>query len=457
MPPEVGDPCAFLCTAQLLCVATGGQEQGRKSTSGAVPTGLCRPRADGHAGGSEYLTAQGLILNGTVDADTLRGVNNYSNTLIGGGGNDALYGANLADSIDGGAGADTIFAGAGDDVVTGGDGNDTLYGGDGNDILDGGSGDDVIDGGRGADTLIGGAGNDILGGVVNSEDSGYYNSSSYPYGYFSPIAGNIYIGGAGNDLLRGTSMADTYMFNAGDGQDTIQEVEVNGQPTGQADAIRFGQGIAKADVLVSRVGNDLVLTNTTTIGAANGPDKITIKSWYTTASSTANQIEQVWFDGDASPSWDAQYLTTQGLTVQGSANGETLTGLASYANVLYGNGGADTLNGGSQNDLLVGGTGNDALYGGAGSDVYRWAAGDGLDTVSDTSGAADQLELTGIDLALVHYWRQGNDLLIDAGVATEGVLVKNQFASGGANMLENFYINGTCTSAANMALMAVSR
>jgi surface adhesion protein len=50
----------------------------------------------------------------------------------------------------------------GDDSLLGGAGNDILFGSGGNDSLDGGKGNDILLGGTGNDTLMGGQGNDIL-------------------------------------------------------------------------------------------------------------------------------------------------------------------------------------------------------------------------------------------------------------------------------------------------------
>lgn len=84
--------------------------------------------------------------------------------LIGGEGNDILFGQGGDDILFGGAGNDILFGGAGNDTLYGESGNDTLYGGSGNDTLYGGSGDDILSGGLGNDILVGGLGNDILKG-----------------------------------------------------------------------------------------------------------------------------------------------------------------------------------------------------------------------------------------------------------------------------------------------------
>jgi Ca2+-binding RTX toxin-like protein len=50
--------------------------------------------------------------------------------------------------------------GSGDDVILGGSGNDGLFGGDGDDVISGGPGRDHLDGGRGTDSCDGGPGRD---------------------------------------------------------------------------------------------------------------------------------------------------------------------------------------------------------------------------------------------------------------------------------------------------------
>lgn len=89
-----------------------------------------------------------------------------------------------------------VFNGSdGDDVFTGFKKADKLFGGDGNDKLNGGKGNDKLFGDDGNDKLNGGQGNDKIEG------------------------------GAGNDILKGGKGADTFIFRAGDGNDTIKDFE----------------------------------------------------------------------------------------------------------------------------------------------------------------------------------------------------------------------------------------
>ncbi|HEU5215768.1 MAG TPA: calcium-binding protein [Gaiellaceae bacterium] len=105
-------------------------------------------------------------------------------------------------------------------TIDGGNGNDKLTGGAANDILVGGNGDDDLSGGAGTDTLRGDNGNDTIDGNV------------------------------GNDLQFGGSGDDSFVWNPGEGSDTIE-----GQ-TG-SDALLFNGAAVDEQVTLSANGNRL--------------------------------------------------------------------------------------------------------------------------------------------------------------------------------------------------------
>jgi len=302
------------------------------------------------ADGSQ-LTANQLLetlpVYGTAAADSLTGNDNIADHLIGEAGNDRLYGYSGDDILDGGDGADILYGGTGNDILLGGDGDDTLNGDDGNDILSGGAG---------SDTLNGGAGNDIL------------------------------IGGPGNDILTGGAGADIYIFNRGDGNDTITADTSNSE-----DTLRFGDGISLADLRLEQSGSvDLV------VKINNNGGQITLKNWF---SNTSYRLAAFAF-ADGTQLTCQQFLAA--LPVYGAESpltgGVTLTG-GSDDDYLMGGAGNDTLTGNAGNDILDGGAGDDSLSGGAGNDTFVFGKGCGHDTVDAYEASPtkyDKIKLVGL-------------------------------------------------------------
>ncbi len=207
--------------------------------------------------------------------------------------------------------------------IKGIDKNDLLIGSAGIDSIDGGSGDDKIYGGDGNDSLYGQAGNDFL------------------------------IGGKGDDYMIGEIGNDTYIFNLGDGSDTIRERTISSYDSG--DAIRFGEGIIKNDLIFKRDGDDLL------INFKNSPsDQIRVQ--YQFYSYTFHFIEKLQFNDGS------EIDLTKDLSISGSSISETINGHFMYNTAIDGKEGNDAINGGSGDDKIYGGDGNDNIKAGAGND-----------------------------------------------------------------------------------------
>ncbi len=142
-------------------------------------------------------------LEGGAGNDTLRG-GRENDSLSGGDGDDSLVGQRNIDTLDGGAGRDTLKGGGGSDLIDGGFGDDFLKGGTYHDTLLGGDGHDTLIGNRGTDDLQGGAGADTLNGGGDADRLE---------------------GGTGDDWMRGGAGSDSFVFAAGDGQDTIDDFD----------------------------------------------------------------------------------------------------------------------------------------------------------------------------------------------------------------------------------------
>jgi hypothetical protein len=81
-------------------------------------------------------------------------------------------------------------------------------------------------------------------------------------------------------------------------------------------------------------------------------------------------------------------------TLIGNPGNDTLIG-GNGSDLLFGNAGNDVLNGDNGEDTLRGGLGTDILTGGNGKDVFVFAAGEGIDTITDFSLGSDKIGLTG--------------------------------------------------------------
>ncbi|WP_310442559.1 Ig-like domain-containing protein [Sulfurimonas sp.] len=320
-------------------------------------------------------------------------------------GNDSLVFGDNSVSVDAMGGNDTITSGKGNDTLYGRAGNDTLRSNDGADSLYGGDGDDTLDIGRGDDTLNGGKGNDTL------------------------------MGGFGND---------TYIYNRGDGKDTI----IDSYSYGNAgnDTLKFGEGINAEDIIAKAVGNDMIIAlkeEGKTFEQLS--DKLILKDWldvnkrienFSLADGTVltlTQMQQA-TDGDDYLTFGDEGVSVDALsgndtvisgrgndTLQGGEGDDTLVaglgddiiegGLGNDIlrgedgnDILYGDAGSDLIQGGRGNDTLYVGSGADILEGGEGNDTYVFTRGDETNSIIDTAG---------------------NDTLRFAeGIAKEDILVK---------------------------------
>ncbi len=219
--------------------------------AGDVVTELAAQGSDTVESSSTYILGpnlEHLILTGLASSNGTG--NSAHNVLLGNSGNNILDAGSGDDTLDGGMGSDALFGGSGHDRLWGGLGDDSLHAGSGHDLLNGDEGIDRLDGGSGDDRLLGGAHNDQLIGGSGADQL---------------------IGGLGNDTLVGNSGNDTYQFARGDGQDTIQDVDVF---VGNQDRALFETTINLLDLILSRQANDLRL-------AIHGSaDQVTVKDWY---------------------------------------------------------------------------------------------------------------------------------------------------------------------------------
>lgn len=166
-------------------------------------------------GSASVTNASSQVNNGVVaDSDSIYTAADGSQIT-----HSELLGTKLNNVVNTSSESGVLFGGKLDDyLIATGNANSTLFGGMGNDTLYGNIGNNILNGG-GNDALVGDIGNDTLDG------------------------------GLGDDYLYGGTGTNTFLFNRGYGSDSVYSDGTNGVLT---DIIKFGDGISKTDIILSR-------------------------------------------------------------------------------------------------------------------------------------------------------------------------------------------------------------
>ena len=320
-------------------------------------------------------------LEGGLGHDSLLGEAG-NDTLRGGAGNDTLNGGTGADTLDysgqtesgvvncstrtrrgvaagrandGQGGTDTL---SNLEVVVGGSGDDVIYGGASVMTLDGGLGSDIVIAGSGGDSLVfdkadvlltGGAGTDTL--LINDVDVDFSQT------WQMPVI-------AGVEVLR---------MNAESPQSITLDKAAVYRMAGTSRTLTIEGGVADAVVLNADLGSADTVTNAgyNAFTATHEGVSVTVKVATSIGTQVAGSQLLKGSEGDNT-------LTGSGSTAEalrGYAGQDTLSG-GDGVDTLYGGSGHDSLVGGTGSDSLVGGTGNDTLCGGTENDTLLGEEGD---------------------------------------------------------------------------------
>jgi Ca2+-binding RTX toxin-like protein len=260
-----------------------------------------------------------LPIVGTDSADDIYGTALNDPMTLGCSGDDYLFGGEGDDYLVGGSDNDFLFGQGGNDYLHGGAGNDFLFGHQNlpshyeitdpreyieygqygwdtwrvpmwireqsiqYDLLHGGEGSDVLIGHGellggldddrllGVGLLSGGEGNDVI--VANTQM--YWTTDRGPTNAYNAFYHNVMDrttvqGGRGTDELQGGRWT-TYVFEAGDGQDTILLTD---NDACEDQVVAFRGDLTASDVHFERQGNDLIVH----YGGAD--DQIRITRWF---------------------------------------------------------------------------------------------------------------------------------------------------------------------------------
>ncbi len=387
--------------------------------------------------GTDTLDYSRYASNGNIIVNLTSGDVPSSGRATGG----AFVGANTA--YDGGGKRETVVSI--ENVITRG-GQDFIYGsevanrietGAGNDYIEGRGGDDYIDGGTGGDHMIGGAGNDTYivdnaGDIVEEQENGGHDTvitslSTYTAGAnVETVTGanqngqtltgndqnNTITGTNGNDTIDGRGGADVMIGLAGNDVYFVDNVndQVVENADGGTDEIRTGLSTYSLETLPNVENLTGIGVNSQTLIGNQGANVITSGAGVDTliggngndtyiVNNEGDRVQEAaGFSGgdDEVQTAIASYslANQQGIEVlRGTSNaGQSLTGndedngiIGGEGNdILNGNAGDDALIGNGGNDILIGLAGFDYLAGGNGDDIYAIDAGD---TIFEDFGA----------------------------------------------------------------------
>ena len=312
---------------------------------------------------AEAMVADIEHLTGSANDDILAG-DLRNNTIMGGGGNDKIYGGpNPADadkeSDAGLTNADTLMGQGGDDMIFGGVGADTLSGGDGDDMLNGGAGADTFTGGKGDDMIYADATDiydvDATAGTRALKTTGFpiiNGGAGSDTVSFAKLEDGIGATGAAFTLgLTDTELeADSPTFTLVDGIENVIGTQGDDFITGNGadNVIEGGEGGDTLDGGDPAAG--VAGTMGDTLSYASSDDWVRVTLNDTGAATTSRGHAS----GDTATNFE---------NVRGSAFDDDLTGNVN-ANRLWGGAGDDDIDGAGGNDTIEGGAGADKLDGG---------------------------------------------------------------------------------------------
>ena len=259
---------------------------------------------------------------------------------------------------------------------------------------------------------------DSLDGLYWSDDILIGNNSDNSIRGYS---GNDTIeGGKGKDYLNGGEGDDLYIYNLGDGVDSISE-------NGGADKIIFGAGIVHEDIRVVSDAGQLILH----IG--EGSIRINNQYRFSTGGESyeeINQIEMLQFEDGS------EYSLIDNVIFKASDVYDSLDGLYWSDDILIGNNSDNSIRGYSGNDTIEGGKGKDYLNGGEGDDLYIYNLGDGVDSISENGGADKIIFGAGIVHEDIRVVSDAGQLILHIGEGSIRINNQYRFSTGGESYEE---------------------
>jgi Ca2+-binding RTX toxin-like protein len=350
--------------------------------------------------------------------------------------------------LDGGVGNDHLVGGAGADVLYGGEGNDTLEGGPGSDLMDGGTGDDQyiivpgsvdevidvqgwdsldfskallgvtvdLDKTRGQIQELDAAGNKlVIRGVIENATGSEFDDRIYGNRF-----DNILDGRGGDDRLYGECGDDLLAGGAGDdyiGTDTLRS-SIDGAIGTDYDDILIGDssrsefhGMGGDDFIDGRGGNDLLYggEGDDTIRGDRGNDYIEGGAGDDDIAAGRDNDTVIWNEGDGNDSIDMDYgWDTLRVYTYDSNDTVTLTSPAKNEVEISGTGSASWNLSVTRGDIFeINTAGGDDVV-----EIYDLERTDVNEVVLHLGAGDDRVEGAEATETIKAYGEAGNDLFV---------------------------------------------
>ncbi|MGV0028829.1 DUF4347 domain-containing protein [Phormidesmis priestleyi] len=374
-----------------------------------------------------------IIIGGSGGSDRT-GIANGGDTLIGNDFDDLIFGDNAYITRNAAGVVEKVEVlfplKGGDDAIVGGSGQDTLYGQGGDDRIIGGSSTAGV--ADGTDTIYGGAGNDAIVGdnasidpatreVVNLDtvngaadfifgDSGtlIFTAGQVSSATSNPATGDgndTILGNVGNDVIFGGAANDKIFGNLGDDRLFGDHGQVNFDSNGNLTLVRT--------IAPDAGGNDIIQGNEGTSIILGGAGNDTI-----TAGTGADLII-----GDNGQMTFNAGVIVQLNTTDSNRGGNDIINAGDNADIVLGGTGNDQISGGidNANDILLGDNGTVITSGNGPHNIFSTdpdfggqdtiAGGGGQDIIIGGSGGSDTIAIGGDTLL----GNDGNDIVMGDG------------------------------------------
>ena len=280
----------------------------------------------------------------------------------------------------------TLNGEGGDDNIAGGSGAELLLGGDGNDSIDGNRGNDLAVLGADDDTFVWdpGDGSDTVLGRSGT-DTMLFNGAGAAERIDLSANGNHlrFFRDVGN-ITMDTVGVERVDFNALGGADLVTVGDLSGTHVTNVNADLEGTPAGAGDGQIDRVTVDGT-RHKDTIDVSGDAARVTVSGPAATVTiehpEPTDKLVVNGLGGNDGISAAALPAGTIGLTLDGGAGDDTIAGSRGVEATLAGDG----------DDSVDGNGGNDLALLGAGDDTFVWDPGDGSDTIEGQDGTDTML------------------------------------------------------------------